>query len=88
MVVHLEVKVCIRRVLFITIIILSTTLDAPLPSENRISMIPNGGPSTQNKSATWVGSAWSSVPNSGALGKPPPGRDPKSRARSRDYLKQ
>ena len=24
----------------------------------------------------------------GTMGKPPPGRDPKSRARSRDYLKQ
>lgn len=24
----------------------------------------------------------------GNMGKPPPGRDPKSRARSRDYLKQ
>ncbi|KAL5529432.1 hypothetical protein ACEPAG_5417 [Sanghuangporus baumii] len=67
--------------------------DVPLPSENRLSTgassLPNGVITTnQNKSATWGGSNWSGPPNNTALGKAPPGRDPKSRARSRDYLKQ
>ncbi|KAI5124053.1 hypothetical protein M0805_003882 [Coniferiporia weirii] len=68
--------------------------DVPLPPENRMSMasltgMPNGGPtSNQNKSHTWGGSNWSGAPNAAVLGKPPPGRDPKSRARSREYLKQ
>ncbi|KAH8108463.1 WD40 repeat-like protein [Phellopilus nigrolimitatus] len=65
--------------------------DVPLPSENRMPLagLPNGGPaSNQNKSATWGGSNWTGAPNSAPLGKPPPGRDPKSRARSREYLKQ
>ncbi|KZV67957.1 WD40 repeat-like protein [Peniophora sp. CONT] len=51
--------------------------DSPLPPQSNV------------KASTWgasnVGSSWSA---SSALGKPPPGRDPKSRARSRDYLKQ
>lgn len=67
--------------------------DVPLPSEGRVPMggpsLPNGiGASNQNKANTWGGSNWSGPPNAAALGKPPPGRDPKSRARSRDYLKQ
>ncbi|KAH9951500.1 WD40 repeat-like protein [Amylocystis lapponica] len=58
--------------------------------------VPNGissnGPPSRPQ--TWVGGPAWSVANGpsagliGTLGKPPPGRDPKSRARSRDYLKQ
>ncbi|KDQ60581.1 hypothetical protein JAAARDRAFT_31547 [Jaapia argillacea MUCL 33604] len=70
--------------------------DSPLPPENpRLSMgsLPNGlsaGP--PGRPVTWAGN-WP-IPNGastgtvGGIGKPPPGRDPKSRARSRDYLKQ
>ena len=39
----------------------------------------------------WGSTNWSNLPAGGTiagLGKPPIGRDPKSRARSRDYLKQ
>lgn len=63
--------------------------DSPLPSESRA---PNGTqPSHQRGAPSLGGSNWAGT-GSGAtgtgLGKPPPGRDPKSRARSRDYLKQ
>ncbi|KAI0320507.1 WD40-repeat-containing domain protein [Amylostereum chailletii] len=66
--------------------------DSPLPPEPRI---PNGVASG-HRPTTWAGApaTWSnaSAPPPAAavaaLGKPPPGRDPKSRARSRDYLKQ
>ena len=70
-------------------------LDVPLPTENRMSIasfsgLPNGvnsgGPS---KPSTWTSSNWGAPSNAiSSLTKPPPGRDPKSRARSRDYLKQ
>ncbi|VDB86970.1 unnamed protein product [Peniophora sp. CBMAI 1063] len=51
--------------------------DSPLPPQNIV------------RASTWgAGGASSSWSASSALGKPPPGRDPKSRARSRDYLKQ
>ncbi|TDL27222.1 WD40 repeat-like protein [Rickenella mellea] len=73
--------------------------DVPLPPENRISItslsaLPNGTSvgGQSSRPHTWAGSNWQGAPNGvapmGALGKPPPGRDPKSRARSRDYLKQ
>ena len=71
--------------------------DAPLPSENRMSItslgaMANGTPAT-NKAQTWGGNNWQSgangnMPASIPLAKPALGRDPKSRARSRDYLKQ
>ncbi|KAF5365579.1 hypothetical protein D9758_003126 [Tetrapyrgos nigripes] len=58
--------------------------DSPLPD----SRLPNGA--TLGRPMSWAGLNWISGPSGGAggLGKPPPGRDPKSRARSRDYLKQ
>ncbi|KAF7974063.1 hypothetical protein HWV62_13471 [Athelia sp. TMB] len=64
--------------------------DSPLPPEARI---PNGvvASSSNGRPASWGGTNWPNGPTGGgqaALGKPPPGRDPKSRARSRDYLKQ
>ncbi|KAL0578241.1 1,2-dihydroxy-3-keto-5-methylthiopentene dioxygenase [Marasmius crinis-equi] len=61
---------------------------SPLPDR-----LPNGVPSTgpTGRPGSWGGLTWANGPPSSAmagLGKPPPGRDPKSRARSRDYLKQ
>ncbi|KAF8636628.1 hypothetical protein AX17_003437 [Amanita inopinata Kibby_2008] len=63
--------------------------DSPLPD----SRLPNGssivGPS--GRPGSWGSINWANGPGGGTvagLGKPPPGRDPKSRARSRDYLKQ
>ena len=71
------------------------TLEAALPNDARplsIGSLPNGGPPAPKPaqpalkdSANWP--AGSNVANL-SLGKPPPGRDPRSRARSRDYLKQ
>ncbi|OAX43820.1 WD40 repeat-like protein [Rhizopogon vinicolor AM-OR11-026] len=59
--------------------------DSPLPSERA----PNGTSGTRPPSWTGTNTNWSAGPTSaGSVGKPPPGRDPKSRARSRDYLKQ
>ncbi|CAK5264863.1 unnamed protein product [Mycena citricolor] len=60
--------------------------DSPLP-DARI----NGGASIAQRPNSWSSSTWLNGPTGGTiagLGKPPPGRDPKSRARSRDYLKQ
>jgi striatin 1/3/4 len=65
--------------------------DSPLPPEGRM---PNGiatGPGSTGRPSSRGGTNWPSGPTGGtqsALAKPPPGRDPKSRARSRDYLKQ
>ncbi|TCD68234.1 hypothetical protein EIP91_011303 [Steccherinum ochraceum] len=67
--------------------------DSPLPPDSRLSL-PNGsapppGPTrTQTWSTTWGPSNGPNAGSVGTMGKPPPGRDPKSRARSRDYLKQ
>ncbi|KAI0085434.1 WD40-repeat-containing domain protein [Irpex rosettiformis] len=65
--------------------------DSPLPPEGPGAAI--NGPT--RKTQTWsTGTGWHQTngPSAGGplgtLGKPPPGRDPKSRARSRDYLKQ
>lgn len=63
--------------------------DSPLPD----SRPPNGAPSIgpSGRPGSWTGLNWPSGPSANTLagiGKPPPGRDPKSRARSRDYLKQ
>ncbi|KAG2366792.1 hypothetical protein BDR07DRAFT_425178 [Suillus spraguei] len=57
--------------------------DSPLPSER----VPNGTSAPQARQPSWPGGAnWSvGLPSVGSVGKPPPGRDPKSRARSRDY---
>ncbi|KAF9264960.1 WD40 repeat-like protein [Marasmius fiardii PR-910] len=62
--------------------------ESPLPDR-----LPNGAPSTgpPGRPGSWGGLTWANGPASNTvagLGKPPPGRDPKSRARSRDYLKQ
>ncbi|KAK7023877.1 Striatin-related protein [Favolaschia claudopus] len=62
--------------------------DSPLP-DGRVNGVASVGPSGRPNS--WAGTTWLNGPASAAaaaLGKPPPGRDPKSRARSRDYLKQ
>lgn len=64
----------------------AVSLDSPLP-DNRL---PNGGP-VAGRPNSWGTANWPNGPSGGTiagLGKPPPGRDPKSRARSRDYLKQ
>lgn len=66
--------------------------DIPLPTENRLSIgsLPNGSTTGLAKQQTWS-SGWSASTGpagAGAFGKAPPGRDPKSRARSKDYLKQ
>ncbi|KAG5645051.1 hypothetical protein DXG03_007230 [Asterophora parasitica] len=63
--------------------------DSPLPD----SRLPNGAPAVGylGRPGSWGGANWPVAPAGGAapgIGKPPPGRDPKSRARSRDYLKQ
>lgn len=69
---------------------LGTSTDSPLPPEGP-NAVPNG---PARKTQTWsTGTGWHQLngPSAGQLGtmgKPPPGRDPKSRARSRDYLKQ
>ncbi|KAJ7871503.1 WD40-repeat-containing domain protein [Mycena olivaceomarginata] len=60
----------------------------PLP-DARVNGVASIGPSGRPNS--WAGTNWHNGPAAAAaagLGKPPPGRDPKSRARSRDYLKQ
>ncbi|KAF8184970.1 WD40-repeat-containing domain protein [Mycena galopus ATCC 62051] len=62
--------------------------DSPLP-DGRVNGVASVGPSGRPHS--WAaGANWPNGPAAAAagLGKPPPGRDPKSRARSRDYLKQ
>ncbi|KAF7359399.1 Striatin-related protein [Mycena sanguinolenta] len=62
--------------------------DSPLP-DARVNGVASVGPSGRPNS--WAGANWPNGPAAAAaagLGKPPPGRDPKSRARSRDYLKQ
>ncbi|PPQ74192.1 hypothetical protein CVT26_004489 [Gymnopilus dilepis] len=63
--------------------------DSPLPD----SRLPNGGSShgPSGRPNSWGTTNWTNIATSGTvagLGKPPLGRDPKSRARSRDYLKQ
>jgi striatin 1/3/4 len=66
-----------------------TLLDSPLPD----GRLPNGGSinGPSGRQNYWGSTNWSNPPAGGTianLGKPPLGRDPKSRARSRDYLKQ
>ncbi|TFK54848.1 WD40 repeat-like protein [Heliocybe sulcata] len=68
--------------------------DIQLPPENRsVGSMPNGAPGAgpSGRPLTWAGNfPLTNGPATGtvALGKPAPGRDPKSRARSRDFLKQ
>jgi striatin 1/3/4 len=69
-------------------------VDVALPNEARLSIgsMPNGT-SAANKGSQQPAkesTGWNSGVNSAnlALGKAPPGRDARSRARSRDYLKQ
>ncbi|PCH38704.1 WD40 repeat-like protein [Wolfiporia cocos MD-104 SS10] len=67
--------------------------DSPLPPDRVPTGSVNGAPMGQppSRTQTWVASGTWSAPNGNVMGtmaKPPPGRDPKSRARSRDYLKQ
>ncbi|KIJ60605.1 hypothetical protein HYDPIDRAFT_170086 [Hydnomerulius pinastri MD-312] len=67
--------------------------DSPLPPErapNGISAVPPRPPSwTGTTSSAPALNATTTASSAGAaLSKPPPGRDPKSRARSREYLKQ
>lgn len=67
----------------------SLLLDSPLPD----GRLPNGGSlnGPSGRQNYWGSTNWSNLPAGGTiagLGKPPLGRDPKSRARSRDYLKQ
>ncbi|KIK95854.1 hypothetical protein PAXRUDRAFT_826583 [Paxillus rubicundulus Ve08.2h10] len=62
--------------------------DSPLPHER----MPNGVAAVPPRQPSWTSTnpppAVASAPSVGTLAKAPPGRDPKSRARSRDYLKQ
>jgi hypothetical protein len=93
---HQGVKVCffcnhlknLSR-LFPVMVISPLLLDSPLPD----GRLPNGGSinGPSGKPNYWGSTNWSNLPASGTiagLGKPPLGKDPKSRARSRDYLKQ
>ena len=84
------------RIVIIIIIIsffpvISSLLDSPLPD----GRLPNGGSinGPSGRQNYWGSANWSNLPAGGSgtiagLSKPPLGRDPKSRARSRDYLKQ
>ncbi|CAL1703983.1 unnamed protein product [Somion occarium] len=60
--------------------------DSPLPP---VGPVANGSSGAASKQQTWS-TTWSGATGlmPGTLGKPALGRDPKSRARSRDYLKQ
>ena len=69
--------------------------EVALPNDARplsVGSLPNGGPPAAKpaQQAPKDGVNWSTGANAASvsLGKPPPGRDPRSRARSRDYLKQ
>jgi striatin 1/3/4 len=69
--------------------------EAALPNDARplsIGSLPNGGPPATKpaQQAPKDSVSWPAGTNATnlSLGKPPPGRDPRSRARSRDYLKQ
>ena len=65
--------------------------DSALPQERIPGSQPNGNPPSNPNSRpnTWAGVQLTNGPQgTNLLGKPPPGRDPKSRARSREYLKQ
>ena len=69
--------------------------DVPLPGEQRLSIAgeppaaPNGVAPAAARTQAWKDN-WSNAGSGGAaLAKvPPPARDPRARARSRDYLKQ
>ena len=85
-----EAKVCFASSALI-LIINSPRLDSALPQERIPGGQPNGNPPSNPSSRpnTWAGVQLTNGPHgTNLLGKPPPGRDPKSRARSREYLKQ
>ena len=66
-------------------------LDSALPQERIPGGQPNGNPPSNPSSRphTWAGVQLTNGPQGmNLITKPPPGRDPKSRARSREYLKQ
>ena len=82
---------CVSHILRLTLIIDFRHLDSALPQERISGGQPNGNPSSNPSSRphTWAGVQLTNGPQGvNLLGKPPPGRDPKSRARSREYLKQ
>lgn len=86
--VHHVAKVCPERYQFTHIIYSITTLDIPLPGEQRAgaASIP-GLPNSRPQSIAGInGLASQSTGN--PLATKMTGRDPKSRARSKDYLKQ
>lgn len=68
--------------------------DVPLPPENQSSLptLPNGTASgNASRPHTWGTANWQlngALPAVANAAKPPLGRDPKSRARSREYIKQ
>ncbi|KAH9829146.1 WD40 repeat-like protein [Rhodofomes roseus] len=63
--------------------------DSPLPPDRMSTGSVNGAvTNASSRGQTWMGMPNGAAGTIGHMGKPPPGRDPKSRARSRDYLKQ
>jgi hypothetical protein len=64
----------------------SISPSAPIPASTSGSAPPPS--TTPARPHTWAGGPNGIVPPPPGPGKPPPGRDPKSRARSREYLKQ
>lgn len=71
------------------LILLIIYLDSPLPDSRLVNGSTLGG--VLGRPSSWGTINWPNGPATGnmaGLAKPPAGRDPKSRARSRDYLKQ
>ncbi|KZT74248.1 WD40 repeat-like protein [Daedalea quercina L-15889] len=67
----------------------SSPRNSPLPPDRMSTGSVNGAPTNaSSRGQTWMGLPNGAAGPMGTMGKPPPGRDPKSRARSRDYLKQ
>ena len=82
---------CVSHLLTLALIIDFRHPDSALPQERISGGQSNGNPSSNPNSRphTWAGVQLTNGPHgANLLGKPPPGRDPKSRARSREYLKQ
>lgn len=88
-VVHRVVKVCHDRLHGLESYADLVQQDVPLPPVGTGSNGSSGAPSKhQTWSTTWSGVNGPNAATQGTVGKPALGRDPKSRARSRDYLKQ
>ncbi|EPT05407.1 hypothetical protein FOMPIDRAFT_61493 [Fomitopsis schrenkii] len=67
----------------------SSPRNSPLPPDRMSTGSVNGAlTNPSSRGQTWMGLPNGTAGTVGNMGKPPPGRDPKSRARSRDYLKQ